>query len=272
MLISEILFEANTEYNRTKALTADEFKALMPQLKLALSKTEKGDIIYRGSPNPNPIVYTDPTGVERVSRNTSNELTLLVSHILPSWQSWPKRSRSLICSEEYRTAGSYSKGGGPYIVLPLGDPMIAVVPGEDFWDSFDMFPPDFNHNFGEFFKTFRLIAEEAGLNVKLPAAISTPEDMVHVLKTYDAVFSKYPQILEKMKDELSSVRMYRIGVMTKLLATGNSIEALDAYFNPKANNFAISPYSDYRNHLNYEVWFSGPAVLIRKEAFDKLMN
>jgi hypothetical protein len=270
MLINEILLE-NDKYGRTREITVAEFKKLLPQLEIAIKKQQSGDHIYRGSPNLASLVYSDPTGVERTSRNTSNELTLLVSHILPSWQNWPKRSRSLICSESYSTASSYGSGG-PYIVLPIGNPNVGVVPASDFWDAFSMSPPTFNDNFLEFFRTFRLVAEEAKLGIHVPAAISSAQEMVQVLKTYDAVFTKMPQLVEKMKDELSSSRIYRIGAMINLLTAGDCISSLDTYFNPKSNNFVLTPYSDYSNHLNYEVWFSGPAVLVKQKMFNKLMN
>ncbi len=265
MLINEILLE-DDKYGRTKAITVAEFRALIPQLQVALDRTARGHRIYRGSPNPAPLVYTDPTKVERVSRNTTNELTLLVSHILPSWQEWPKRSRSLICSESYDTADTYSNGGA-YIVLPLGDPNIAVVPGLDFWDGFDMSPPDFNHNFGEFLRSFRAIAP----NIEIPTKIVTVQEMVQVLKTYDAAF-KYPELVNKMIGELSASRVYRIGKMVDLLTSGNSIATLDEFFSPERNSFRMFRYSQYENFLNYEVWFSAPAVLVRQQMFNKLMN
>lgn len=269
MLISEILLEADTEYNRSKVLTVDEFKAYMPKLELALAKTEQGHKIFRGSPNPYPILYNDPTSYERVSRNTSNELTLLMSHVLPSWQSWPKRSRSLICSNHFGTASSYSRNQGAYIVLPLGDPDIAIVPGGDLWDSFKMYPPDFNQNFDDIFRTFRLVVPTA----KWPAKIVTPQDMVQVLKTYDAIIQKNPDIIETLRDEISGSRLHGIATMLDLVTSGNSISSLDTFLSPTSNEFTKVKYKDFfATGANNEIWFSGPAVLIRSDLFDKLMN
>lgn len=269
MLINEILLKDGVEYNRSKALSADEFKAMIPQLQLALAKTEQGHVIYRGSPNPNPIVYSDPTSVERVSRNTSNELTLLMSYVLPSWSSWPKRSRSLVCSNHFSTSSSYSKNQGAYIVLPLDNPDIAIVPSGDIWDAFKMYPPDFNKNFDEIFRTFRLIVPQ----VKWPAKIETPEQMVQVLKAYDSIMKQNPDVLEKLRDEISGTRQYGIATLLDLLTSGDAIGAIDRYMGPSSSGFEKIKYSDYtKTGNNNEIWFSGPAVLIRDEAFQKLMN
>ena len=269
MLISDILLEADTEYNRTKTLTVDEFNQLRPKLELALKKTENQDIIYRGSPNPWPIVYSDPTTFERVSRNTSNELTLLMSHVLPSWQSWPKRSRSLVCSNHFSTATSYSRNQGAYIVLPLGNPDIAIVPSGDIWDAFKMYPPDFNQNFDDIFRTFRLVVP----TVKWPAKIATPQDMVQVLKAYDAIIKQSPDVIEQLRDEVSGSRKYGIATMLDLLTTGDSIGRLDEFLNPVNNYFTKVPYSGFtKTGNNNEIWFSSPAVLIRSDTFNKIMN
>lgn len=269
MLINEILVEADTEYNRTKTLTVDEFKAKLPELNLALAKTEQGHVIYRGSPNPWPITYTDPTGYERVSRNTSNELTLLMSYVLPSWKNWPKRSRSLICSNHFSTASSYSRNQGAYIVLPFGNPDIAIVPGGDIWDAFKMYAPDFNLNFDDIFRTFRLVVPA----VNWPAKIQTPEQMVQVLKAYDAIMQEHPEVLDQLRDEAGSKRQYGIGTMLDLVTSGDALGSIDRYMSPASNGFVKTPYSEFtKTGDNNEIWFSGPAVLIRSDVFDKLMN
>jgi hypothetical protein len=73
-------------------------------------------------------------------------------------------------------------------------------------------------------------------------------------------------------EDYNSRRIYGKDRFLNLIMTGNSIATLDKFFAPKINNFKLIPYNVYKNELNYEVWFSAPAVLIRHQMFDKLMN
>lgn len=268
MLISEILYE---DYGATvsRAISVDEFKQLLPQLSLAIKQTEAGNRIYRGIPSDTPIVYVDPSKAERVSANTSNEYNILFSHILPSWQKFPKRNRSLICSGNYGRANSYSGGNKAYIVMPLGNPLIAICPHEDFWDSFDISPPDFNDLFRDFYKAFRIVFDE----LKLPVKLATIEDIVRFLKLIDKVLIEEPKQLAKVVDDFESGfwGKDRRKTVLNLLTSGDSINALDKFFEPTKNSFGLWSYNEYLSVPN-EVWFSGPAVLIKQEAFDKFFN
>ena len=93
MRAHEILFESDygDKKSRSKPLTVDQFNKLRPKIEIALQKAEQGVKIYRGVRISRDrydvtMMYTNPTRSERVSANTSNELTLLISRILPSWQ------------------------------------------------------------------------------------------------------------------------------------------------------------------------------------------
>ena len=85
----------------------------------------------------------DPTLKKRKSANTHNYYTLMMDN-LPSWQGWPKRSRSLICSTSKKKTMAYSEydfdNGGSYLsiyqVLPFNGAKLAVCPRDDIWTSF----------------------------------------------------------------------------------------------------------------------------------------
>lgn len=266
MLISEILYE-DYAGDVSRAITVDEFKQLIPKLSLAIQQNEAGNRIYRGIPTESPIVYIDPNKAERVSANTSNEHNILVSHVLPSWQKFPKRSRSLICSGDYRSAGSYSRIGA-HIVMPLGNPLIAVCPYLDFWDSFDISPPDFNDLFSDFYKTFILFFDE----LKLPPKITGVQDMARFLKLLDAEVVQSPKGMAKVVEDFESGRLTsRRRSLAKMLTSGDSISELDKFFEPTKNAFGLWPYAEYQT-VPHEVWFSSPAVLIQPSAFDKFFN
>jgi hypothetical protein len=275
MKIDEILLEADygDKQSRSTPLSVEEFKKLLPNLQVALQQAEKGVRIYRGLRRFDvTMLYTDPTKSERVSANTSNELTLLVSSVLPSWKSWPKRSRSLICTGSYEYAKSYTSGD-PLIVLPIGNPDIGVVPDKDFWDGFGNLPPpsDFNDLFRQFNGGFRHVFQR---KFHIPRNNVDVELLQNEIKAIDSAVVTEP---EKMKEVIA----YFLGShtwnpvyqkqMVKILTSGDAIKTIDRYYSPDANGFELRPLSELKASFN-ELWFSAPAVLISPEQFDRLMN
>jgi hypothetical protein len=65
--------------------------------------------IYRGMPTvaSSYLLYM-PSEYTRESKNTYNVYTLLID-TFPSWSKFPKRSKSLICTEDLSKASGYKK-------------------------------------------------------------------------------------------------------------------------------------------------------------------
>lgn len=90
--------------------------------------------IYRGlkiSPN---YQFTDPSkGAPRYSKGKiGNYYTLLMDN-LPNWKKYPKRSRSIICTNSFSEAATY---GDIYVVFPFNNANFGVAPTGDIWLSF----------------------------------------------------------------------------------------------------------------------------------------
>ena len=271
MLISDILFE--DEKSRSQVLDQDGFKSLLPQLSIALKQNEVGNRIYRGTPNQTAIVYVDPTTAERASRNTTNQYNLLFSHVLPSWKNWPKRSRALICSGDYNTARSYSYSGSPYIVLPLDNPMIGICPYYDFWDSFEINPNTFNDLFVDFYKSFRMIFSDEYPKMNWPASTNDLESLLQAIQLIEKLSAEDPKTMAKVVDDFESSKYgaSRRRTLSEIFSSGDIINSLSKFYDPKKNGFALTQYSSYQSTTT-EVWISAPCVLIKPNAFDSLIN
>lgn len=271
MLINEILFE--DAKSRSQVLDRDGFKKLLPQLSIALKQQEAGNRIYRGTPSQTAIIYVDPTTSERASRNTSNQYNLLFSHVLPSWKNWPKRSRALICSGDYNTARAYSTSGAPYIVLPLDNPNIGVCPYYDFWDSFEITPNTFNDLFVDFYKTFRMIYSEEYPNINWPDSTNDLESLLQAIQFIEKLSAEDPKTMARVADDFESSGWGSGGrrILIKIFTSGNIINELSKFYDPKKNGFTLTPYSSYQSTTT-EVWVSAPCVLIKPNAFDSLIN
>jgi len=95
----------------------------------------KGSPIYRGLEFDENYLYVEPSQYERVSANTNNYYTLLMDN-LPSWQKYPKRSKSIICTTSPLYAGSFGK---LFQVYFEDNAKIGVCSAEDIWGSFFLF-------------------------------------------------------------------------------------------------------------------------------------
>ena len=98
------------------------------------------NILYRASSERefSPFLFTPG---KRVVQSKSSVITKLVSDILPSWEDIPKRSNSVICTNDYFEAINYRsygfrRNGVVYVIIPSNDAYVAVAPKADFWYSF----------------------------------------------------------------------------------------------------------------------------------------
>lgn len=76
----------------------------------------------------------------RKSSGTGNIYNRLVSGVLPSWRSWPKRSQSIIFSNDMKNVEVYTKinpNAKIYAIYPKNSANIVVCPTYDMWTSFN---------------------------------------------------------------------------------------------------------------------------------------
>jgi len=119
--------------SRGKVLSLDDTKKLLQtKCKKAVEEYKKGNIIYRGINNYNNYLYIQPSKSTRVSLNTENYYTLINDNS-PSWEKYPKRSKSVICTTDLYRADNY---GDIYIVFPFDNAKIGVCSNVDYWWSF----------------------------------------------------------------------------------------------------------------------------------------
>jgi hypothetical protein len=100
--------------------------------------------IYRGIDRGGNILKVNPSKHERVSRNTENYYTLIIDN---TWEGFPKRGSSLICSTSKSRAKTY---GRAYRVIPTNkDALFGVAPERDVWISFNNGISELNDKFSD---------------------------------------------------------------------------------------------------------------------------
>ena len=223
--------------------------------------------LYRGIHYaPHDVLYGDSSQHERVSTYKSNLFMRLIDYHLPSWEYYPKRTKSFICTGSHETAMGY---GFVYYVFPVGNPIMGVCYSDDFWLSFTNDAIDEWPSIVELDRVMTDILAVTGLNSKG----SDDEKITNLIKTMDS-YSKeqYVDFLRAYKDQVHAVnwhthKKFLMGYTSSKF--GNFSEYLDNIVSPENNMFSALSFEDYLQnpefHDDYEVWFSGPAYFLEAD-------
>lgn len=233
------------------------FEKLKPRLKIAIEQYKNRNIIYRGVPSKDSIILVDPTKVERSAANTYNYVNLLQSN-LPNWQEFPPRNKSLICSGSQGYADSYGK---LFVVLPLGNPTIGIVPSSDWFDVIDA--PMINRKLRKIY-----MRAEYLVNKQEKSLPETKDDFFAALKFIEKVQASELKdtLLKDLKDYFGD---YEIRNIVKFLDTP-IIESLAREMDPIELGFKHVPLSEYKA-IKQELWFSAPALLIEPKVLREIL-
>ena len=120
---------------RSKIILADDaLEGIKKNCKQAINAYKKGIRVYRGTPTGESVkakyLYVEPSKHKRKSANTSNVYTMILDNH-PDWKKYPKRSESIICTNNL--AGAY---GRAYVVFTKDRSNYGVCSSSDMWDSF----------------------------------------------------------------------------------------------------------------------------------------
>lgn len=200
--------------------------------------------IFRGVKSFNGLVghVNSNKGEPRVSANTQNYMTLLMDN-LPSWEGWPKRSRSIICASDERVAKLYSYGR-VYHVIPYDNTKIGVCSEDDVWVSFPNMRTDvsnFNSMLDNIFKKFNI--KESKTYYELKSAIDKVDEILATGEYDEWSFSKPDGTFD---------------------GKTSTIDNLNKILDPDKNGFkmgidSITPVK--------EVWIQGESIMIEDNYF-----
>ncbi len=235
---------------RSNIINIDDFVSNVKQkCKKTLSLYQQtGKFIYRGLDNVNPVLSIDSSkSTSRVSKNTANYYTILFDYVLPSWNGWPMRSKSIICTTNYYYARTY---GDIFITFPTDNCNIATCSTDDFWGAFKKYDrigtlDDFNYE----------------LNILLGKLNLNKSDEPSVFRK---TIHKLNDIISK--DETSDLD--GISLVNRFKNSGHKefISFLDDIFNPSENGNKIYKPGD-RLMKDKEMWMVGESYLVKYDYF-----
>ncbi len=303
--INTLLSAAKTKSTKRLIIDMDELINLVKpgsDYSEAYDKAKRRDFIYRGANQyGDNYLAVEYTPGKRISENTSNIYTKLLSDIFPSWKKFPKRNRSTVATFSYDKATGYS--GTIYIVLPKNGTEIAICPTNDFWLGFTDYLPKTIYDLGRFnyylaflmgtickFSGTSFIektdVEEIFLNsnVKVKELFKKFDEGINILvgKTINEInSSSSDEIFEYMfeKSDLSfELSRYEKNILK---------DYINYYFqkNRKTNflsflenkifnnsNFKIQEISQIESNNESEVWFEGTSLFIPIMVFGDLVT
>ena len=261
--------EARSKYEIPES-TSDIMEFLSrPEYSQAIRAYMNGHRIYRGMERYMYAAVVTP-GI-RVSKNTSNIYTRLLSDIFTSWQDFPKRNRSTICSTSYETAAMYSYDY-PFVIFPQNNTKIAICSRDDIWYSFP------------FLTKITNITQLSDFNV---IAISILEE-ISKMSTRDIVnlfdngsvsdikqlFKNVEEIcLEKMKNPTANKVFILNLANNQLLGSWywiyhkkmSLLDYIEYIMSPQQNKFKLISIDEIPKKADKELWFEGQHLMIRAD-------
>lgn len=222
-------------------------------------------VVFRGSRNrATTAFFADPTKTVRLSQNTTNEMTFLMSRAT-QWAAYPKRMHSFICSTSLDYASSY---GYANAVVPFDGAKFGVCPEQDIWESFQ-----------------QPVGNVAGFNSRLRHAIVVGggfEYMDTDIEGFCQALNKTSEKFEKLNptnDKELKDLFYQCMLYQKFINSDENkkgITFLDWVLemtSPERNKFHLVGIQEIGNHPRIrpgvECWTDSPAYLVRRDRYQE---
>lgn len=242
------------ELTEGRSEAIDEGQA-MNILRKQCSSAFKAPEIFRGVKSNNQFMLVNPQQFTRKSKNTSNYHTLLVDN-MASWETFPKRSESIVCSTSRNKAAVYGAGGMTYRVLPINGSNIGICAEDDWWFSFKKFDNlgitvrDFNEDLANMFNTV--------LN-------DLPDD-----DNWEMVAEWIEMVDERLVVDDSFLSSDFADYLFEHDKTVK--QTLIDLLEPKSNGFELTTIENFTTTGNHEIWTDGPSLLVADYVYDDFIG
>jgi hypothetical protein len=260
---SMFLLDEGTK-GRTRPLKAEE--AIDIFKKNCKQYNWDGQELYRGlSGNDSDYGILDPSKHDRKSATTENYYTMWIDNS-KKWKSYPKRSKSLICTTDLTTAEGY---GDAHLVIPFDGANIGICPEDDLWYSFKTILHPVNmfhlHDFNMFvWQVVRLLTD-----IKLGKS-DLGKNLSFLLKK----FKEVDEIIEQDPDKAKNILLerYTSDIVNILFEYKGLTGLMDYIFTPKTNGFETMPFKQFKNkrYGDREIWTDSPSLIIKTTQKDFL--
>jgi len=214
--------------------------------------------IYRGLKIAGNWLFTDPAkGTPRFSKgHIGNYYTLLMDN-LPIWKKYPKRSKSIICTNSFSDAATY---GDIYVVFPFNNANFGVAPAGDIWLGF-------LGTIGQlriFVRDLKILLEKTTHGVA-----NFDKDWNRLTRSFKA--SEEFIKSEKSDEVINAFKQYNKDWINDIINGKSYIETFNKYMSPSKNQFDTTkrPTEVTRGR---ELWTDSKCVLVYEKLVHKIMG
>jgi len=228
--------------------------------------------IYRGIENNIDCIYVNPKLVTRRSAYASENYYTELLDSFKSWQDYPKRSKSLICTNSLDKVNEYTWNGNQYIVLPHNNANLAIAPNNDIWYSFKLLK---NIN----------VKNLSNLNSKILLILNYILDYLDDLDDLDDIVIILKKVTKKFLNDYDLKHVINNKLTNQYLITlfkesnyHSLYDYLEHLMDPKLNEFKLIDIKQFDsfNGINNEIWTSDECILIKETYYhlikDKINN
>lgn len=259
--------------SRSKSISEEQALELIKSHCMDFVKNAKVIPVRGISGRNSKFLSVDPSSMIRTSRNTRNYYTLLLDN-LSSWSKYPKRSESIICSNDINGASSF---GTPYLVIPYDNAKWGVCHFNDLWFSFNLgLQKEFSSN-----KGVQVIVDMSEFNdiLERMCFLTTGkvlsgknwEQFTSQIEEMEQVFKKEINSEEILNDKLNSAKVSEY-VKGDYLAVFNSfkrhnfniLKSLESVLDPDKNKFKLVNSNNLSSFSaqQQEIWTDSKCVMI----------
>ena len=243
-----------TEDRSTNIHLMDCVERLKQHCSQSIKSFKKGNVkLYRGMKyGSSECYYINPVGDRpRRSANTDNYYTLLMDNS-PKWKGYPKRSQSIICTNDPGYAMTY---GQVYHVFPYDNTTLGVAPFKDFWGSFfDSIKHDLD------FFNYELSKRVFGDDIFI-----SDTNYKGIIKS----FKDFDLFVNSNKDKLIEVQKY---VPWMKDYKGDLLKLITSIFDPKKNGFKVQNISKPIDKASHEIWTDSNSIMIKYSRTNDIIN
>lgn len=279
-----ISFKAFLTEGRSEELSIDQLITILRKNCKKFLSLNKYPLIYRGIDGPAGLKLVKPSEFTRVSTSDAygNVYTLLMDS-LDSWKEYPKRSKSIIGTNNYATAVNYGKA---HLVIPFDNAIWGVTAGPDIFYSFDGMKRDLSvdaEDLGkEIFNIHKLLKKYNSTKISNGKDVQYARDyriLLSFLKDLDNFILKYidlketaPRILSQhdkellinLRDDIRKSDDFLIKLIKLRIYKEISVDKiLNDVLSPKNNDFKLLSTSQLSTqNTSREMWTDSNAILI----------
>jgi hypothetical protein len=262
MRLKQHILEVNSPYDiptRSKELGIEEgFAKIQKECKSALRSYMLGNAIYRGSKSVYPVSFIQPSKHVRVSANTINLYTLILDNS-KKWSNYPKRSESVVCSNDLGVAGMYTGLRSKHdanVVFPKDGFKLGVCPGRDIWTSFKLgLLVELNDRFTDFVR---------GLDIDF-------KYKTMVLRSYSELVELCGVVDRYVADHEDDMVSSFLSTYRYAAYDGDLMLMLEELLDPVRNKFKTVINIDSIGSGSHEVWTDSDCYLVKMDVLKELL-